>query len=101
MNKFFARFCYPFEIFTDQGRNFESELFVELCKFLHIHKARTTPYLPAGNGQIERQNRTLVNAIRCFLDKSNTEWDKYLGPLSGALRSAVNRYTGRLHLELE
>ena len=30
INEFFARFGYPYEIFTDQGRNSESELFREI-----------------------------------------------------------------------
>ena len=51
---FFARFGYPFQIFTDQGRNFESKLFTALCEALEIHKARTTPYTPSANGQVER-----------------------------------------------
>ena len=41
---FFSRFGYPFQIFPDQGRNFESKLFTALCDALEIHKARTTPY---------------------------------------------------------
>ena len=94
VNEFFARFGYPFEIFTDQGRNFESELFRKVCDLLHIHKARTTPYRPQGNGECERQNRSLLDCVRCYIDKSPTSWDKHLGPLAGALRSSVNRQTG-------
>ncbi|XP_041372627.1 uncharacterized protein LOC121385902 [Gigantopelta aegis] len=94
INEVFSRFGYPFEIFTDQGRNFESELFQEVCKLLHIHKARTTPYRPSANGQVERYNRTLMDAVRCYIDKSQTRWDDNLAQLAGALRSAVNRHTG-------
>jgi hypothetical protein len=46
VSQFFARFGCPFQIFTDQGRNFESKLFVAVCELLKIHKARTTPYQP-------------------------------------------------------
>ncbi|KAK3084611.1 hypothetical protein FSP39_016239 [Pinctada imbricata] len=91
---FFARFGYPFEIFTDQGRNFESDLFKNLCAQLQIHKARTTPYRPSGNGQVERYNRTLMDAIRCYINDRPEDWDLYLGPVAGALRSSVNRQTG-------
>lgn len=94
VNEFFVRFGYPYEIFTDQGRNFESELFREVCKLFHIHKARTTPYRPSGNGQVEWYNRTLIDAIRCYVDGQPRTWDKYLSPLAGALRSSVNRNTG-------
>jgi hypothetical protein len=65
IDRFFSCFGYPFEIFTDQGRNFESELFKNLCHELNIHKARKTPYRPSGNGQVELYNRTLMDALRC------------------------------------
>lgn len=92
--EFFVRFGYPFEIFTEQGRNFESELFRKICSLLQIHKSRTTPYRPSGNGQVERYNRTLMDAVRCYVDNQVKSWDKHLGILAGALRSAVNRHTG-------
>ena len=94
INEFFVRFGYPFEIFTDQGRNFESELFQKVCELLQIHKSRTTPYRPSGNGQVERYNRTLMDAVRCFVDNQVKTWDKHFGLLAGAMRSAVNRHTG-------
>lgn len=31
VNEFFSRFEYPFQVYSDQGRNFESALFMELC----------------------------------------------------------------------
>ena len=91
VSEFFCRFGYPLQIFTDQGRNFESNLFVNLCKLLHIHKARTTPYRPSANGQVERFNRTLLDAIRCYIGKSQHLWDKNLAQIGGTLRSTVNR----------
>lgn len=68
VNEFFARFGFPFNIFTDQGRNFESRLFKSICDVLQIHKSRTTPYRPSANGQVERFNRTLMDAVRCFVE---------------------------------
>jgi hypothetical protein len=90
----FSRFGCPYEIHSDQGRNFESKLFAALCEVLHIHKTRTTAYRPPSNGQVERYNRTLMDAVRCFVDKSQNQWDLYLHQISGALRSSVNRMTG-------
>ena len=94
VREFFGRFGCPLQIFTDQGRNFESRLFVSLCNALQIHKTKTTPYWPSANGQVERFNRTLIEAIRCYLGKSQSQWDKFLFQIAGAIRSTVNRSTG-------
>ena len=47
---FFSRFGCPFQIFMDQGRNFESKLFYAVCELLQVHKARTTLYRPLASG---------------------------------------------------
>jgi len=93
ITEFFSRFGYPFELHTDQGRNFRSQLFSSVCELLQIHKTRTTAYRPSANGQVERFNRTLMNAVRCYVGK-NAAWDKHLGQISGAIRASVNRHTG-------
>ena len=93
VDSFFARFGNPFQIHSDQGRNFESKLFEALCQMLQIHKTRTTPYRPSSNGQVERYNRTLTQMIRCHID-SQKNWDEHLQQLAGAVRSSVNRHTG-------
>ena len=94
VNEFFARFGCPFTVHKDQGRNFESKLFKAICELLMIHKTRTTPYRPSANGQVERYNRTLMDAVRCFVDESQRDWDEYLPQLACALRSSVNRHNG-------
>ncbi|XP_070546257.1 uncharacterized protein [Ptychodera flava] len=94
VNEFFARFGCPFEVFTDQGRNFESQLFTAVCDLLHIHKRRTTPYRSSANGQVERYNRTLMNAVRCYVGNSQNDWDINLPQIAAAMRVSVNRSTG-------
>jgi transposase InsO family protein len=94
VDTFFSRFGYPFQLFSDQGRNFESKLMAALCEALHIHKTRTTPYRPSANGQVERYNRTLMDAVRCFIGKSQNQWDLHLQQITGAIRASVNRSTG-------
>lgn len=94
VDHFFSRFGCPLQVFTDQGRNFESKLFTALCEELQIHKARTTPYRPSANGQVERYNRTLMDAVRCFIGKQQNQWDMHLQQLAGAIRASVNRNTG-------
>ena len=62
----------------DQGRNFESKLFRAVCELLQVHKARTTLYWLSANGQVERYNRTLMDAVRCYVNKAQNCWDEHL-----------------------
>lgn len=68
--EFIARFGAPFEIHTDQGRNFQSDLFKSVCKLFGVTQTRTTPYHPASNGQVERFNRSLLQMIRCYINRN-------------------------------
>ena len=92
--EFILRLGFPVEIHTDQGRNFESELFKSVCKVLNVTKTRTTPYRPSSNGQVERFNRTLLKMMRCYVDSHQDTWDRYLPFLTSAYRSSVHTVTG-------
>lgn len=35
-----------------------------------------------------------MDAVRCFVDKSQNNWDEHLPQLASAIRSSVNRHTG-------
>ena len=94
VNDFFTRFGCPFILHSDQGRNFERKLFKSICDLFKVHKTRTTPYRPSANGQVERYNRTLMDAVRCFVAESQEDWDEYLPQLACAIRSSVNRNIG-------
>ncbi|CAL9699311.1 unnamed protein product [Knipowitschia caucasica] len=91
---FVAKFGTPLELHTDQGRNFESLLFRNVCKLLQITKTRTTPYHPSSNGQVERFNRTLLQMLRCYVNRNQKNWDEQLPLLTAAYRSSRHAVTG-------
>ena len=94
LENFITRMGCPTEIVTDQGANFQSELFTELCNLLEIAKKRTTPYHPSANGQVERMNRTVMQMLSCVTKNDQNTWDEKLPFIMGAIRSTVNSSTG-------
>ena len=66
-----SRFGVPLYVVSDQGKNFESELFNHLAKTIGFHRIRTTAYHPQSNGKVERSHRTLKQIIKCH---SKTDW---------------------------
>ena len=62
-------FCYfgLLEIInTDQGAQFESQLFMELRFLWGVQKTHTTSYNPQANGIVERNNRGLGDSLRAY-----------------------------------
>ena len=96
--EFLIQFCtrlgYPLELHSDQGTNFMSDLFSQICQLLEITRTRTTPYHPAGNGQVERYNRTLLAMIRCYINQDQRNWDEDIYFLTAALRATPQASTG-------
>jgi hypothetical protein len=66
LNEVIGRFGCSYDLHTDQGRAFESDLIRDLCTLLGIRKTRTSSKHPQGNGQVERFNITLIKMIRAY-----------------------------------
>lgn len=94
-----SRFGCPSKLTSDQGRQFESDLFINLMKYLGIHKIRTTPYHPQSNGMIERWHRALKVALMARL-QCNTSWIEELPVVLLGLRAAIRSDTGVSAAEL-
>jgi len=96
VNEFVCRFGVPRELHSDQGRNFESVVFQEMCRVLGIEKTRTTAYNPKSDGMVERYNRTIVNAVALMIHphQGQRDWDKYLPYVGMAYRASVQESTG-------
>ncbi|KAK3090267.1 hypothetical protein FSP39_010526 [Pinctada imbricata] len=93
VNEFICRFGVPKTIHTDQGREFESELFSNLCSLLNIEKTRTAPYRPYSDGMVERFNRSLQTMLSSFVNDNRNDWDEHLPYVLMGYRASVHEST--------
>ena len=94
MEQLFPRFGMPKRILTDQGAEFESILFKELCCRMEIDKVRTSPYKPTTNGCVERFHRTLNSMLGKVVQENQRDWDVRLPLVMAAYRAAKHESTG-------
>ena len=85
----------PRRILTDQGKCFESALFLSFCKFFRISKIRTSGYRPQSNGICERFNQTLKRSLCKLLSKPlQPSWDLYLNFVVFSYNTSTHSSTG-------
>jgi len=90
-NQVFVRFGMPMRMLSDQGAEFESSIFKELCRMMKI---RTTPYRPTTDGMIERFHRTLNAMLAKTVSESQRDWCEWLPTVLTAFRASVRESTG-------
>lgn len=80
-----ARFGVPVRVTTDQGRQFEADLFRRLTQLTGSQHWRTTAYHPAANGMVERFHRQMKAAI---IFHQTADWTEILPVILLGIRSA-------------
>ena len=83
----------PLMLHSDQGREFESNLWQEMCHQLAICKTRTNPYRPQSDGQVERFNRTLIQVLKGLVNREMDDWDEQCDFVCHAYNSTVHAST--------
>ncbi|CAI5646279.1 unnamed protein product [Oreochromis niloticus] len=89
VEEMFTHFGVPAELHSDQGCNFESKVFGEICRRLGVEKTRTTPLHPQSDGLVKRFNRTLATQLAIFTSRHQRDWDRHLPLVLWSYRTAV------------
>ena len=97
--KVFSRYGIPDILHSDQGRNFESTILCQTLEAFGVTKSHTTAYHPAGDGLVERFNRSLLQMLRAYTQQ-HSDWEKYLHFVLYAYRTATHSSTGVSPFEL-
>ena len=90
-------FCgCPGYIHSDRGTSFMSRELKEYLSNKGIATSRTTPYHPVGNGQVERYNGIIWNAVKLAIKSNNLQdqqWELVLPDALHSIRSLLSTAT--------
>ena len=89
----FATHGLPLSIKTDNGPQFVSQEFEVYLKDNNIEHRTSTPMWPQANGEVERQNRSLLKVMR-VAHSEGRDWQKELRKFLLGYRSTPHTITG-------
>lgn len=90
----FHCFGVPESVMSDNGVQFVSNELKGLLSRYGVQHILTASHSPQANAS-ERVNRSIVAAIRAYVDNDHTNWDQHLSSITGALRNSVHSSTGQ------
>ena len=93
LRNFFATHGLPYSVTSDNAAQFTSKIFVDYLSQAGICRRKTTPYWPQANGEVERQNRSLMQRIRIAQTEGKNWRDELLNYLM-CYRSTPHCTTG-------
>ncbi|XP_033641983.1 uncharacterized protein K02A2.6-like [Asterias rubens] len=99
LENMFSRYGLPRSITSDNGPQFRSEVFKEYLNENGINHRLVTPLHPAANGEVERQNRSLMKRIRIAHAQSQ-DWKREIRSYMFAYRTTPHSTTGVSPAEL-
>ena len=94
VDHFISKFGVPFEIHSDRGSNFQSELMRDVATRLGMKQTRTAAYHPQSDGMIERSNATIQKMLAAYVNDRQDDWDVYLQVVMMAYRASPHAATG-------
>ena len=68
----------PRIVSSDRGTHFTGEVYKEFCDLTSITRELHCPWRPQSSGNIEKQHRTLKNALYMICEDRNCEWTDVL-----------------------
>jgi hypothetical protein len=95
-----SRCGMPTAVVSDRGSLFTSRFWANLMYTLKIKRRLSTAFHPQTDGQTERQNSTLEQYLRSFVNFEQDDWAIYLPTAEFAYNAAVHSATNKAPFEV-
>ena len=100
LSEWISHFGIPISMTLDQGSEFTSEVFRNLCIWLGIKLTYSSIEHPMSNGMSERRMRNILSYVRKFIDGNPSNWSIFLNSLMSALNTSIHSDKLRSPFEL-
>ena len=90
----------PLSIVSDRGSLFTSRMWANLMYALKIERRLSTAFHPQTDGQTERQNSTLEQYFRSYVNYTQDNWSVLLPLAEFAYNSSIHSSTGKVPFEV-
>ena len=90
----------PAHLLSNNGGQFTTKFFQDVCAVLGIRKLFTTAHDPQKNGQVERLSGTIPAGLRQLCTEHARDWDRSSNAITFAYNNTVHRATGLTPLDL-
>ena len=89
-----CRYGIPRVLVSDNGKQFDNDVFRDFCSQLGIKNHYSSPAHPQANGQVKVTNRSLIKIIKIWLEGTKGIWPKELPSILWAYRMTTGTPTG-------
>jgi RNase H-like domain found in reverse transcriptase/Reverse transcriptase (RNA-dependent DNA polymerase)/Integrase zinc binding domain/Chromo (CHRromatin Organisation MOdifier) domain/Retrotransposon gag protein/Integrase core domain len=84
------QFGLPRRIVSDRDKLFKSHFWRELLRLMGIKVLMSTAFHPETDGSSERSNKTVIEALRAYVNRQQNDWMKHLVHVELAMNNSVN-----------
>ena len=103
--KLFSQHIYPhygllLGVCSNRGIQWNNAFFRSVCSHMGIQLHLTFSYHPQANGQVERMNRVIEEALRYFVGPSHDDWDMYIPHIEFGINNSRSETTGSTPFQL-
>lgn len=84
----------PLDVVSDRDSRFTGHFWGAMMAMLRTKLRMSTAYHPQTDGQTERMNRVLEEALRSMVNSDHDDWDQHLSAIEFALNNSVSSSTG-------